>query len=287
LYISALSLVDNVELAHARRERVGGRYDCSDCRAGGRRCSDRARGRSASHAEASPPLSSLDPEANRPRPAAPPVEAPAGTETLPPTSFLSLIEQAAAATEKALADGSRLLEVEFPPVPLSKLEDSAISAYDLLSANLQLVLEYAQRLNRVLNASPDQSIAITLPDAAERVRATEYLGDAEPAPGVRLWALSGGDAQPSPFGFLTSLVKSSDAAVEAAPWASAYIVLGVSCAELPSIRKAKPRPSPSPPRGVKIDTRSTHETQRPRSQRGVPMPRACRRRDPPPRPPPP
>jgi len=187
--------------------------------------------------EASPPLSSLDPEANRPRPAAPPVEAPAGTETLPPTSFLSLIEQAAAATEKALADGSRLLEVEFPPVPLSKLEDSAISAYDLLSANLQLVLEYAQRLNRVLNASPDQSIAITLPDAAERVRATEYLGDAEPAPGVRLWALSGGDAQPSPFGFLTSLVKSSDAAVEAAPWASAYIVLGVSCAELPSIRK--------------------------------------------------
>jgi len=32
-------------------------------------------------------------------------------------------------------------------------------------------------------------------------------------------------------------VKSSDAAVEPSPWASAYVILGVSCAELPTIRK--------------------------------------------------
>eukprot|EP00962_Isochrysis_galbana_P060935 scaffold35993_cov101-Isochrysis_galbana.AAC.2 len=178
---------------------------------------------------------SLDPEANRERRVAPPTIAATGKESVPPPSFLALIEQAVGATQAALADGARLMEIEFPPVPLSQLEDSALSAYDLLSSNLQLSLEFSKKMARVLNKGPEQAVAITLPDAAERVRAAEYLGDSEPAPGVKLWALSGGDAQPSPFGFLTSLVKRSDAAVEASPWASAYIILGVSCAELPTI----------------------------------------------------
>ena len=55
--------------------------------------------------------------------------------------------------------------------------------------------------------SEGKSVAITLPDAAERVRAGELLGDENPAPGVRLWGLSGGDAVPSPFGFFSSLLK--------------------------------------------------------------------------------
>eukprot|EP00967_Tisochrysis_lutea_P155792 scaffold312498_cov33-Tisochrysis_lutea.AAC.1 len=155
---------------------------------------------------------------------------------MPPAPWPLRSEQAVGATEAALADGSRLMEIEFPPVPLSKLEDSAISAYDLLAANLQLSLEFCKRMAKTFNSEPGSAIALALPDAAERVRAAEFLGDAEPAPGVKLWALSGGEAEPSPFGFLTSLVKSSDAAVEPSPWASAYVILGVSCAELPTIR---------------------------------------------------
>jgi hypothetical protein len=186
---------------------------------------------------------SLDPEANRQRRAAPPTIAATGAESVPPPSFLALIDQAVGATKAAMADGARLMEIEFPPVPLSQLDDSALSAYDLLSSNLQLSLEFSKKMARALNAGPEQAVAITLPDAAERVRAAEYLGDSEPAPGVKLWALSGGDAAPSPFGFLTSLMKSSDAAVAAAPWASAYVILGVSCAELPTIREAS---TPSP-----------------------------------------
>ena len=46
--------------------------------------------------------------------------------SLPPPSFLALIDQAFGATSAALDEGSMLMEVEFPPVPLSKLEDSSI-----------------------------------------------------------------------------------------------------------------------------------------------------------------
>eukprot|EP00316_Scyphosphaera_apsteinii_P024348 CAMPEP_0119305090 /NCGR_PEP_ID=MMETSP1333-20130426/6169_1 /TAXON_ID=418940 /ORGANISM="Scyphosphaera apsteinii, Strain RCC1455" /LENGTH=325 /DNA_ID=CAMNT_0007308099 /DNA_START=125 /DNA_END=1102 /DNA_ORIENTATION=- len=159
------------------------------------------------------------------------------TLTLPPPSFRDLIKQAADATTAALADGQQFMEVEFPPVPLSKLEDSSLSTYDLLSANLQLVLEFCKKLELRKDAiAVGKAIAITLPDAAERVRAAEYLGDEEPAPGVRFWAISGGDAKPSPFGVFTSLLKGA-ASVEVAPWASMYIILSVSCAELPSIRQ--------------------------------------------------
>jgi len=156
--------------------------------------------------------------------------------SLPPPSFLALIDQAFDATAAALDDGSMLMEVEFPPVPLSKLDDSSISAYDLLRSNLALCLEYAKKLAaRSGGLSEGKSVAITLPDAAERVRAAELLGDENPAPGVRLWGLSGGDAVPSPFGILSSLFKSA-ADVKAAPWASMYIIVGVSCVELPAIR---------------------------------------------------
>merc|ERR1719203_2066249 len=128
----------------------------------------------------------------------------AQSEALPQPSFLTLIEQAADATSTAIADGSTLMEVEFPPVPLSKLEDSSISAYDLLQANLQLALEYCKRLRPAIGGG---EIAIALPDIAERERAREVLGDAEPAAGVRLWALNGGDEEPAPFGFFGSLIK--------------------------------------------------------------------------------
>ena len=48
----------------------------------------------------------------------------AAAATMPPNSFLQLLDEAAASTEAAIADGQRLMEIEFPPVPVSKLDDS-------------------------------------------------------------------------------------------------------------------------------------------------------------------
>lgn len=158
--------------------------------------------------------------------------APSAT-TSPPPSFLALLDQACDAANRARADGTLLMEIEFPPVPLSKLDDSSISAYDLLSANLQLASEFAKRILPDLGGS----LAITLPDTSERVRAAEMMGSYEPREGVKLWALEGGDAEPKAFGFLDSVFKRSESAVVAAPWASAYLVLGASCQELPALRR--------------------------------------------------
>jgi len=154
----------------------------------------------------------------------------------PPPSFKALIQQAVDATAAAIDDGSRLMEIEFPPVPLSKLEDSSISAYELLDANLQLTTEFSKRLlAKKYGGGTEGTVAITLPDTAERARSADIIGSTEPAQGVRLWGLSGGEAEASPFAAFSALFK-TNAAVEAAPWASVYILLGFSCVELPAIR---------------------------------------------------
>ena len=46
--------------------------------------------------------------------------------SLPPDSFLELIEHAAESTRVAISEGSRLLEVEFPPLPVSQLDEPGL-----------------------------------------------------------------------------------------------------------------------------------------------------------------
>ena len=124
------------------------------------------------------------------------LEAPAEAAlSMPPDSFNMLLDEAAAATDLAIADGQLLIEVEFPPVPISKLEDSSLSAYDILSANLQFVVEYAKRLKKDDATGAPRKIALTLPDASERSRSIKFYGDDEPWPGMRLWSLNGGDKE--------------------------------------------------------------------------------------------
>ena len=50
----------------------------------------------------------------------------ADSASLPPDSFLELIEHAAESTRLAIAEGSRLLEVEFPPLPVSQLDEPGL-----------------------------------------------------------------------------------------------------------------------------------------------------------------
>ena len=164
----------------------------------------------------------------------PPAAAETVATSMPPDSFLELIQQAADATVAAISDGNMLLEIEFPPVPTSKLDDSSLSAYDILAANLQLALEFSKRV--LPRSETVNQIALTLPDLPERKRAKEYLSDDEPAPGVRLWSLVGGAGEESPLDFLSSIFKQGTPAPEVAEWADMYLVLGSTCQELPTLR---------------------------------------------------
>ena len=166
------------------------------------------------------------------------------TVSTPPDSFKTLVEQAADATAAALADGAMQMEVEFPPLPTSKLDDSSISAYDILTANLRLATEFHKRLLPKLSSV--KTIALTLPDLPERKRAVELLGDEEPWPGLKAWSLVGGDANPNPFNFLSSVLKQGTAEPEIAEWADAYIVLGSTCqARRSSLSEGCPPSDPS------------------------------------------
>ena len=168
-----------------------------------------------------------------------PTTAADGSYSLPPDSFLTLLEQAAESAEAAISDGSTLLEIEFPPVPTSKLDDSSLSAYDILSANLQFAVEFSKRL------TPDpkkgtRRVALTLPDSAERQRAAKYFGDEEPWPGMQLWSLNGGDESAddfSPMALFGSLFKQGSGKVVAAEWADMYVIIGASAQELPAIQQ--------------------------------------------------
>ena len=98
--------------------------------------------------------------------AASPAVTPSGM-SMPPESFKILVDDAAKAVDTAIADGQMLMEVEFPPVPTSKLDDSSLSAYDILAANLQFAVEFVKRLQLDDTGVP-RRIALTLPDSAER-----------------------------------------------------------------------------------------------------------------------
>ena len=114
------------------------------------------------------------------------------------------------------------------------------SAYDVLSSNLRLCVEYCKKLAGPDGPAGGKAIAITLPDVEELRRSSEYLGDAEPWPNVRLNSL-GGDTAPdrNPLeGLWSNVFKQSggqDAVV--ADWAGMYVLVGASCQELPTIRK--------------------------------------------------
>ena len=75
-----------------------------------------------------PPAAAVPPPP--PAPAAATVAPEGGTTadgaSLPPDSFLELIEHAADSTRLAISEGSRLLEVEFPPLPVSQLDEPGL-----------------------------------------------------------------------------------------------------------------------------------------------------------------
>ena len=86
-----------------------------------------------------------------------------------PNSFPACVKQAVISTNEALEAGEKLIEVEFPPLPLDYLEDSASSARDIASANTRWALAFSQAF--AINGN----IRILYPDQPEVDDAIKYL----------------------------------------------------------------------------------------------------------------
>ena len=63
----------------------------------------------------------------------------------PPSTFVQCITQAQLAAERALKDGLKYCEIEFPPLPTAELEDSSSSSEDLARANVRLAIDFSKR----------------------------------------------------------------------------------------------------------------------------------------------
>ena len=86
-----------------------------------------------------------------------------------PNSFPECVKQAVISTNEALEAGEKLVEVEFPPLPLDYLEDSASSARDIASANTRWALAFSQAF------ACNGNIRILYPDQPEVDDAINYL----------------------------------------------------------------------------------------------------------------
>ena len=112
------------------------------------------------------------------------VHPPADGLSRPPASFKLLLEQATRASLSAMADGLRYLEIEFPPLPASRLSDATDA--ELSVANLRLALSFAAGLGK--------QVAVAVPDRAALAAALRVTGGrASPLANVRLHALTNSD----------------------------------------------------------------------------------------------
>lgn len=94
------------------------------------------------------------------------------TTDSPPNSFIDCVKQAVASTDRAIFDGYKLIEVDFPPLPLEYLEDSSSSAKEISNANTKWAVEFALRF------SNRKRISVIYPDQPELDDALTYLANA-------------------------------------------------------------------------------------------------------------
>lgn len=165
---------------------------------------------------------------------------------LPPKSFEVLLRQAQASTLLAIKDGHRLMEVEFPPLPTSILEDASSSAYDVSDANIRLAVRYAQGLGK--------RVSVVVPDRPELDRALIKVlgGSSTPYTNVSLNTLtssspvlgstvvSGDGDEKSIEGFfnrLFNIERLGKREVTVVPETEVYVILTASCQELPDVER--------------------------------------------------
>lgn len=93
-----------------------------------------------------------------------------GSLTNAPSSFLECVRLSVTASKAALEKGQKLLEVEFPPLPLDFMEDSSSSARDIGDANTRWAIEYARLMSPTVGKT-----TILYPDDAELKDAIRYV----------------------------------------------------------------------------------------------------------------
>lgn len=147
----------------------------------------------------------------------------------PPSTFFQAIQQAVDATSAALSNNEKLLEIEFPPLPTSQLESSAVSSYDVLDANIRLAVDFAKAF-----AKEGKRVAIAFPDLIEKDRAVEQNNEMEePLPGIRFSALK--DATLSSFFERIWTKPAMEVAVRDDD--DMFVVIGASAQELPDVER--------------------------------------------------
>lgn len=147
----------------------------------------------------------------------------------PPSTFYQAISQAQQAVNAAISDGYRLLEIEFPPLPTAQLESSAVSSYDVSDANVRLAVDFARKY-----ASSGTRVAIAFPDLVEKDRAVEQNNDREePVDNIRFSSVR--DAKKGAF--IERLWREPEVDVAVRDDDDMFVVLGVSCQELPDVER--------------------------------------------------
>jgi Domain of unknown function (DUF1995) len=164
--------------------------------------------------------------------------APAAVSTNgPPSTFIDCARQAGIAAKKAIDDGFKLIEVEFPPLPLEFLEDSSSSARDIADANTRWAMEFAQ-------AFTDRGqVSVIYPDQAELDDAVIYMdmpGGDKPFPNVTMATIRSdtiNNAKSLDQIFMSVFGATIGGTVASVPNTKLYVALVTSTQELPDLEK--------------------------------------------------
>ena len=158
--------------------------------------------------------------------------------SLPPSTFIECARKAAECTSLAIESGERLMEVEFPPLPLEYLEDSSSSARAVSDANSRWALEFATKLS-----SSYGKVSIIYPDQPELDDGIKYINSPNldnPAPNVTLATIrvdSIKNAQSLDQVLLSIFGATIGGKVESIPDTKIYVAIISSAQELPDLEK--------------------------------------------------
>lgn len=145
----------------------------------------------------------------------------------PPATFYQAIQQSVTAVQAAIADGEKLVEVEFPPLPAAQMESSAVGAYDVMDANIRLAVDFARPFARA-----GKRVAVQFPDFIEKDRAVGQNNEMdEPVEGIRFGTIRDSGRG----GFLERIwtTKKLEPAVREDD--DMFVVIGATCQELPDV----------------------------------------------------
>jgi hypothetical protein len=150
------------------------------------------------------------------------------SSTPPPRSFQMCIEQAFLASKGAIEKGYRLLEVEFPPLPSKALENEALGADVVLSAQIDHAKDFARLFE-------GKNVAIVFSDMVERNRFIQDISFSKKTQSgnFRFSALGGGYKG----NWIERLWVQQEYVADVTPEDDMFVIIGASAQELPDVQK--------------------------------------------------